>query len=138
MSSTAAMVAVAVIALAGCGGGAAESGATKSGAANGVDYSSAQSIAAALDAGGFGCTGWTPNPAAIGTKESGSCAHGGTNVTVSTFTSAAKMESLLESAKNAFGGKVSGPSVQGPAWLVALDDEAQAPAVQKILGGSIK
>ncbi len=127
---TAALVTVSVLALAGCGG---SDSATRS-----VDYTSAASIASALDKGGFDCTVWTPNPAAVGPRESGSCAHGATTVTVSTFRSAEQMQSLLDSAKKAFGAKASGPSVQGPAWLVTLDDKAQAPAVQKILGGSIR
>lgn len=117
----------AVLALAGCGG---SGGTTKS-----VDYTSAASIAKAIDLGGFACTGWTPEPRAVGPKESGSCDHNGTPITVSTFASPDQMKSILD----AFGALTAGGvSVQGDAWLVTLSDKAQATAIQKIVGGTVK
>jgi hypothetical protein len=132
--SKAALVAIALSALAGCGGAGdkAKSEPPK------VDYTSAQSIASALDRSGFACTNWTPNPAAIGPRDSGTCAHGATTVNVSTFSSKDQMTFLLESARRTFGAKASGPSVQGDTWLVALDDKTQAPEVKRILGGTIR
>jgi hypothetical protein len=127
-----ALVAVAILALSGCGGGGDQNKPVE------VDYTSAQSIGAALDKGGFACTNWTPNPAAVGPKDSGTCSHGATTINVSTFASKDQMKSLLDSARKAFGAKATGPSVQGDAWLVTLDDKTQAPAIQKILGGTIK
>jgi hypothetical protein len=133
-----ALVAVTILALAGCGSSGGGSSSQTTSKPPMVDYASAESIASALDRGGFSCTSWTPNPKALGPRDSGTCTHGTTSVNVSTFTSKDEMAALLASAKRAFGAKASGPSVQGDAWLVTLDDKAQAPEVQKILGGNIK
>ena len=101
-----------------------------------MDYTSAKAIGSALDTGGFACAFWVPRPAAFGPKESGSCTHGATTVTVSTFASSGEMKAMLQ----AFGPSASGSSIQGLEWLVVTpDNPAQATAVQKkILGGTIQ
>jgi len=116
---------VAVLALASCGG---------NGEAAGVDYTSARAIATALDAGGFECTGWTPNDGVIGAREDGYCTHSEGTVSVTTFDSAEQMQAM----NDAVAAFMSGVPVQGETWQVSSRDEAQAVAVQKILGGSIQ
>jgi hypothetical protein len=112
-----------------------------SGGANGsVDFSSPQSIAKALDAAGFGCTGFEANPAAVGPKASGSCKHGESEITISIFESAAQRDRVLKSAQEAFGqaAEADGTSVQGGAWLVTADSKSNAESIQKIIGGTVK
>jgi len=116
--------------LTGCGGGGTK-----------VDTSSASAIAAAMDKGGFTCTGWKANPAAVGPKESGSCDHGGTAITVSTFESADQMKRVVDSISKAFGQDpaASGTgAVIGDAWMVTPGDASQGAAIQKIIGGTVK
>jgi hypothetical protein len=125
-----ALAAVAVLALAGC------SSSTPAGSpvAKGVDYTSAKAIAAALDAGGFACTDWTPNTGVIGAREDGGCTHGETTISVTIFQSADQMKTI----NDAFKGLASGVPVRGEAWQVGTGDKEQATAVQKILGGAIQ
>jgi len=121
------VLAGAVLALAGCGGG--------------VDFTSATSIAAALNAGGFTCIAWTPESVSTGPKEAGSCDHGdGTTIEVATFASADQLKSALAVFGSALTGADSGGYVLGDTWFVTpgLGDKAQATAVQKILGGTVQ
>ena len=119
-----------VLALSGCGG----SWASWSGTAKGVDHTSAAAIAAALDAGGFACTGWTPNVGVIGAREDGYCTHGEGTVSVTTFNSADQ----LRTTNAAFAAFTTSVPVYGETWQVSAGDEVQATAVQKILGGAIQ
>jgi hypothetical protein len=111
--------------LAGCGGGDT---------AEGVDYTSARAIATALDAGGFECTGWTPNVGVVGASEDGWCTHGEGTVSVATFDSAEQMQAM----NDAVAAFASGAPVQGEKWQVSSRDEAQAAAVHAILGGDVQ
>jgi hypothetical protein len=115
-------VAVVALALAGCGG---------NGEAAGVDYASASAIATALDAGGFECTGWTPNDGVEGAREDGYCTHGEGTVSVSTYNSAEQMQAMNDT----IAVFVTGVPVRGKTWQVSSRDEVQAAAVRKILGG---
>jgi hypothetical protein len=116
-----------VMALAGCGG-------SWGGTAQGVDFTSAASIATALDAGGFECTGWTPNVGVIGAREDGYCTHGEGTVSVTTFNSTDQMRTTNDT----YEAFTTGVPVRGVAWQVSSRDEAQADAVQKILGGDVQ
>ena len=118
----------AVAALAGCSSGG--------GTATGVDYTSASAIAKAVDAGGFACTAWTPNPQAIMVRESGTCTHGSTDITVSTYNGANQMQQFDKLLKDS--GWASGVIVEGDQWQVNANDKDQATAVQKIVGGTVK
>jgi hypothetical protein len=139
---SAALLSLCVLGVAGCGGAGEGNGTAK-----GVDFTSARSIATALDAHGFTCTEWTQEPSAIGPKEAGNCQHDGTDVEVATYATADQMATVI--ASNAPGaprlrqGRVGGLSskyVQGDTWMVSpgAGDRAQAAAVQRILGGTIK
>lgn len=126
-----ALALIVVIALA-FGGSQGNSGGT----AKDVDYTSASSIAKAIDAGGFTCTAWTPNPQAIMVRESGSCTHGSTDITVSTYNDANQMQQFDKLLKDS--GLASGVIVEGDQWQVNANDKDQATAVQKIVGGTVK
>jgi hypothetical protein len=121
------VVAVAVLALAGCGG-------SWGGTAKGVDHMSAQAIATALDAGGFECTGWTPNVGVEGAREDGYCTHGEGTVSVTTFNSTDQMRTTNDT----YEAFTTGVPVRGVAWQVSARDEAQAAAVHAILGGDVQ
>jgi hypothetical protein len=138
----AAFLSLSVLGVAGCGGGGGGNGTAKS-----VDYTSASSIATALDANGFTCTAWTPEPSAIGPKEAGNCQHDGTNVEVATYATADQMTADIAAndpgAPRLRQGRVGGLCtgyVQGDTWMVTpgAGDRAQAAAVRKIVGGTIK
>ena len=113
----------AMLALAGCSGSS-------------VDYTSAKAIATALDTGGFACAGWEPNAMAIMVRESGTCTHGSTNITMSTYNGANQMQQFNELLKAS--GWASGVIVEGDQWQVNTNDKEQAVAVQAILGGDIQ
>ena len=115
---------VPLVLLAACSGG---------GSASGVDYTSAKSIAAAIDKGGYACPTFAASQV-MGARENGSCDHGGTTVTVSTYTSADAMQQW----DKAFAPMMSGVYVAGDTWQVNLPDKEQATAVQKIVGGEVK
>jgi len=102
---------------------------------SGVDYTSAAAIATALDAGGFACTGWTPNVGVIGAHEDGYCTHGedGT-VSITTFSDADQMKTT----NNTYAAFETGVPVHGDRWQVSARDNAQATAVQEILGGAVQ
>lgn len=117
---------MAISALAGCGG---------SRSASAINYASASSIAAGLNTGGFTCTAWTPEPAAIGPTQAGNCQHNGTQVEVATFATADQMTKVLA----AFASMGVGTGyVSGDTWMVTPAATSEAPAVQKILGGTVK
>lgn len=114
--------------LTACGGGG-------SGTADGVDYTSASSIAQALDKGGFACTGWTPNTQVVGAREDGTCDHtADQSVSVTTFESADQMKTINEATSSL----ASGVYVRGDKWQVNVADADQASQVQKIIGGDVK
>ncbi len=118
---------VAISALAACGGGGSSAG--------GINYASASSIATGLSAGGFTCTAWTPEPGAIGPTEAGNCQHNGTQVEVATFATADQMTKVLA----AFASMGAGTGyVSGGTWMVTPASPSEEPAVQKILGGTVK
>jgi hypothetical protein len=124
-----ALLSATVLVVAGCGSG-------DGGSTSGVDYTSASSIATALNAGGFSCTAGTPEPAAIGPTQAGSCQHDGAQVQVATFASAAMMAKAM-TALTAVGGLGNG-YVRGDTWIVTPGSAANAPAAQKILGGTVE
>lgn len=128
--SLAALMTTFVLALAaGCGSG-------EDAKKPAVDLTSARAIAAALNAAGFACTEWAPNPGAPMAKEDGACTHDGEVIAVTAFTSAdqiAKYNQLLHQA-----GLEPGVPVQGDLWQVLATDRTEATLVQKILGGTIK
>ena len=121
---TAAVVLPLLLAACSSGGG---------GSASDVDYTSAKAIAAAIDKGGYTCTGFAASEV-MGARENGTCDHSGTSVTVSTYTDADTMAQI----NKAFAPMMSGVYVAGDKWQVNLPDKEQATAVQKIIGGDVK
>ena len=117
----------AVLVLAGCGSEAGPPVPT-------VDYTSASSLAHALDRGGFACTSYQQNRDVIGAREDGACDHGSTRVSITTYNSPEQMQQINE----AFKAFQSGVPVQGDAWQVSVSDRAEAEQVRKILGGQVK
>jgi hypothetical protein len=115
-----------VLLAAGCSSGG--------GSAQGVDYRSAASIAAALDKGGVACQNYTQDTNVIMVREQGSCTHGSVTLNLTTYQDANQQAQVAK----AFGSLVSGVVLSGDAWGVNLPDQATADQAQKVLGGSIK
>lgn len=129
MATPALIAAASLLTLAAC------SGAGAAGTASDLDYSSAKAIAAALDEGGFACTGWTANTEVVGAREDGTCDHTSDQVvTVTTFNSADQQKTINE----ATAALSSGVYVRGDKWQVNVVDGDQAAQVQKIIGGDVK
>jgi hypothetical protein len=105
-----------------------------------TDYSDPASIASALDKGGFACTSFAINSAAVGPKASGDCQHGDASVSISVFDSAAQRDRVLKTAQEAFGasGDASGTAAVDGAWLVTTQSAEQVQQVQKVIGGKIQ
>jgi hypothetical protein len=99
-----------------------------------VDMRSARAIAAWLDEAGFTCEGFEPNTDVIGAREDGTCSHGETTVTITTFNSAEQMETITE----AFKDLQSGVIVQGDKWQVGVDNREQAEEVMNWIGGEVQ
>lgn len=116
------MILAAAVLLTACGGGG-----------SGVDTSSASAIAKALDAGGFACTGFTANKDVLMARTDGTCDHGSTTVSITTFNSREQRETV----EKAFAALSSGVPVHGDAWSVSVDSASQARQVVRIIGGSV-
>lgn len=118
-----------LLALTACGGGSSSGGTAK-----GIDYTSAQSIAVALDKGGFTCTGYTPNKEVLMAREEGTCDHDDSTVSITIYQS--KDQRLK--VEKAFEALASGIPVRGDAWAISTDSKADAVQVQKIVGGQVE
>jgi ABC-type glycerol-3-phosphate transport system substrate-binding protein len=117
------MILAAAVVLTACGGGGSA-----------VDTSSAAAIAKALNAGGFTCTGFTPNHEVLMARTDGTCEHGSTTVSITTFNSRDQQAQVGK----AFAAFSSGVPVTGDAWSVSVDSRSQARQVSRIIGGSVQ
>lgn len=96
-----------------------------------VDFTSGVSIIAALNRGGYRCTGTTANTKVIVAKTDHRCTHAATNDTsVTTYASPA----ALANVQAGFGALLDkSREVCGPAWCVTVANHSSAAKVSAIL-----
>ena len=98
-----------------------------------MDYSSAASIAQALDRGGFACTNAQPREI-IGAKSALDCRHGEQVVSVQVFGNTQARDQLIA----ALGGYTGSGVVGEQGWWVGTDSRADAERIARILGGKVQ
>lgn len=110
----------------GCGGGNSRSG--------DGGYSTAASIASALNTKGVGCNDFTIDSSGeLFTREQGSCTAHGERVTIRTFATANAQANWTKAAAQ-FGGV----HVVGDRWAVSPDTQATAEQIKTAIGGTIR
>lgn len=121
---------------AACGGHPAT---VPAGAAPGPSAAAAptsSSLAAALNAGGFACTAYAPNPDLQLGREGGTCSHAVKKIALTTYATPdqqATAKKIIDAS-----GLASGWSVSGDRWFVSgIGDRAGADLAARILGGAV-
>lgn len=99
-----------------------------------MSYSTANHIAAGLEDGGFSCGPWSDKQGAVGPVTSGTCQHNAITISISTFSSAKVMKSLLPSLG------AEGCYVEGDTWIISPSDSAPATCadIHTVVGGEVK
>jgi hypothetical protein len=99
-----------------------------------MSYSTASNIAGGLENGGFSCGPYSDKQGAVGPVTSGTCQHNAITISISTFSSAEVMKSLLPS----FGAE--GCYVEGDTWIISPSDSVPATCadIHAVVGGEVK
>lgn len=98
-------------------------------------YTNSQQIVAKLNAGGYACTHWQVNESAFGSRDAGACMHGKREIRIYMYTSRRVQNQIAEGFEDIRAGVYH---VTGDRWEVTVDTDAQAKAVQAIVGGLVQ